>query len=925
MINLFSTIEEVYLYLQKLKNENQITDYRIILSAVNDIIVYIKSNAKRTIDLSDFSNVYVSYVENDEDDALWFSDSEKLDISSSRIRLDNLLNNNLNVKQIHTPVISFYSYKGGVGRSTTVASYAANLSIKNGKKVVILDCDFEAPGFTNFFLENPTEQNYHNGLIEFFFDIENNQEIPLEKYYWETSKTFSGDGSIYVFQAGNLDSIDVIGSIFKTNCDHYLNALARFDLMNKELMCEKFTQLFKMIEEKIKPDVILIDSRTGFNDFFSSVVLNVSDIIVGFFGGDAQSVAGWRFFLDLLQKKNLPRLIIANSIIPQYAKTSLFNKFKEQVINYLEDLQFEESDDSKMSQHMIDIFPIGYNEVLRNIGMPIESYEEFINLINNNESIDYKNLFEKISEYVDDIKYHECCLENSVIEEVLVQDTSTMTDAYKLKHNILSALKENMPCLYAENIVDFNEEYLQNRYYYRRCMEDLFNPEKILVIGNKGTGKTYIYKSLGNKPIVAELQARANKKQYHYEFIKIVNEEHPFSTSLLGSVLDKYDTDFFYERFWLVFIWNAIMTECPCEYKTDLNLINLHNEQEAAIRFKQIINDDELIIKIEKDLYALDKFLASNGNNKVVFIFDGLDKVVKPILWSEQISPLINLCRRMNYICMSPKLFLRSDLYEKIGNINNKNELSNKTINIEWSREELFSYFFKFVLINAANDFNAIMKEYKDVPNQYVNKMFKNLSELKNQPPLDEYLLRQMCGIFFGKYTEKYGESYDWFFRNLKNANGTISLRPFIDLLSLSIEYALENDNYDKPILHPLYYTHGSTRASAVQNHFNDLAAEEGNNDLKLIFNYIQTKAPQKYKKIQLGQSDFMALLDLIINNSGPIEHKDRDSLIELLTVNGIIRWKSVRISSKAYTNYQFALLYKYYLGLKNVDKKFKK
>ena len=203
--------------------------------------------------------------------------------------------------------------------------------------------------------------------------------------------------------------------------------------------------------------------------------------------------------------------------------------------------------------------------------------------------------------------------------------------------------------------------------------------------------------------------------------------------------------------------------------------------------------------------------------------------------------------------------------------------------------------------------------------------MFKNLSELKNQPPLDEYLLRQMCGIFFGKYTEKYGESYDWFFRNLKNANGTISLRPFIDLLSLSIEYALENDNYDKPILHPLYYTHGSTRASAVQNHFNDLAAEEGNNDLKLIFNYIQTKAPQKYKKIQLGQSDFMALLDLIINNSGPIEHKDRDSLIELLTVNGIIRWKSVRISSKAYTNYQFALLYKYYLGLKNVDKKFKK
>ena len=182
-----------------------------------------------------------------------------------------------------------------------------------------------------------------------------------------------------------------------------------------------------------------------------------------------------------------------------------------------------------------------------------------------------------------------------------------------------------------------------------------------------------------------------------------------------------------------------------------------------------------------------------------------------------------------------------------------------------------------------------------------------------------------MCAVFFGKYTEKYGESYDWFFRNLKNANETLSLRPFIDLLSLSINYAIDKDKHDTPILHPLYYTHGGTRAIAVENHFNDLAAEEGNSDLKVIFNYIQTKAPQKLKKIQLSQSDFISLLDMIIANCGPLEHQDRDSLIDLLIVNGIIRRKSVRLYNKAYTNYQFALLYKYYLGLKNVDRKFKK
>ena len=42
-------------------------------------------------------------------------------------------------------------------------------------------------------------------------------------------------------------------------------------------------------------------------------------------------------------------------------------------------------------------------------------------------------------------------------------------------------------------------------------MEDLFNPDKILVLGNKGTGKSYIYRSLREKSIVNALQKRANK------------------------------------------------------------------------------------------------------------------------------------------------------------------------------------------------------------------------------------------------------------------------------------------------------------------------------------------------------------------------------------------------------------------------------
>ena len=40
------------------------------------------------------------------------------------------------------PVITFYSYKGGVGRTTSMVSYAINLALQ-GKKVFIIDADLK--------------------------------------------------------------------------------------------------------------------------------------------------------------------------------------------------------------------------------------------------------------------------------------------------------------------------------------------------------------------------------------------------------------------------------------------------------------------------------------------------------------------------------------------------------------------------------------------------------------------------------------------------------------------------------------------------------------------------------------------------------------------------------------------------------------
>jgi len=93
-----------------------------------------------------------------------------------------------------------------------------------------------------------------------------------------------------------------------------------------------------------------------------------------------------------------------------------------------------------------------------------------------------------------------------------------------LKKKILKNLIDNWPDLYGKNI-NYDEEYNKERYFYRQCMEDLFNTSKFLIIGNKGTGKTYIYQSLKNRKIVTKLQERSNKTDNVYEFFHLVDNK----------------------------------------------------------------------------------------------------------------------------------------------------------------------------------------------------------------------------------------------------------------------------------------------------------------------------------------------------------------------------------------------------------------
>jgi len=53
-------------------------------------------------------------------------------------------------------IYTFYSYKGGVGRSMGLANIAEWYYLQ-GLRVVMIDWDLEAPGLENFFYDDPEQ------------------------------------------------------------------------------------------------------------------------------------------------------------------------------------------------------------------------------------------------------------------------------------------------------------------------------------------------------------------------------------------------------------------------------------------------------------------------------------------------------------------------------------------------------------------------------------------------------------------------------------------------------------------------------------------------------------------------------------------------------------------------------------------------
>jgi MinD-like ATPase involved in chromosome partitioning or flagellar assembly len=158
--------------------------------------------------------------------------------------------------------VTFYSYKGGVGRTLAVANTAIRLA-REGLKVFALDFDLEAPGLHHKFNLFPKREPLviERGLLDFLYEFVTFDRFPdtLAGHVIDVSERGGKASSIHFMPAGRAPSAK------------YAEHLARID-WHALFYAEGgdgvplFLELKERIRAEYAPDVLLIDARTGITE-----------------------------------------------------------------------------------------------------------------------------------------------------------------------------------------------------------------------------------------------------------------------------------------------------------------------------------------------------------------------------------------------------------------------------------------------------------------------------------------------------------------------------------------------------------------------------------------------------------------------------------------------------------------------------------
>lgn len=192
-------------------------------------------------------------------------------------------------------IITFYSYKGGTGRTMALANVAWILASR-GKRVLTIDWDLEAPGLHRYFAPFLEDRELATtpGLIDFLNDFVvgagTHADVPggrwfepfarITRYARSLDWEFPGEGTVDIVPAGRQGA-------------SYAASVTTFDWgrFYEQLGGGIFLEAVKQ-HVRAEYDYVLIDSRTGVSESAGICTIQMPDDLVVCFTLNTQSIRG---------------------------------------------------------------------------------------------------------------------------------------------------------------------------------------------------------------------------------------------------------------------------------------------------------------------------------------------------------------------------------------------------------------------------------------------------------------------------------------------------------------------------------------------------------------------------------------------------------------------------------------------------------
>jgi MinD-like ATPase involved in chromosome partitioning or flagellar assembly len=181
-------------------------------------------------------------------------------------------------------IITFYSYKGGVGRTMALANASVLLS-KWGHKVLVVDWDLEAPGLEHFYKDFIDIKSVETtpGVIDF---LQLNESVKWQDGIIPVTIPRS-DVPVHFISSGKRDE-DYFKKVREFDVEKYYEEHSGGDII--EQLRNEWLAAY---------DYILIDSRTGITEIGGICTIQLPDTVVMLFTATNQGFEG---ALDIIKR-----------------------------------------------------------------------------------------------------------------------------------------------------------------------------------------------------------------------------------------------------------------------------------------------------------------------------------------------------------------------------------------------------------------------------------------------------------------------------------------------------------------------------------------------------------------------------------------------------------------------------------------------